>query len=166
MVSVWVDGSCLGNGTLSASGAIGVYYGARDSRNFSSKLCSVKQTNNKSELLAILYVLCTTETSDHLTIHSDSLYSILCLTSYHHKWRSNNWVTSKGDLVESADIVKYSLALIEKRELKGGTTQLVHVRGHSQDHGNNAADALANSAARHVSEQPRLRLLRRFGAPF
>lgn len=166
VTEVWVDGSCLGNGIENASSAVGVYYGVNDERNFSSKLSGTKQTNNRAELLAILYVLCTNHLTANLRIYTDSQYSIKCLTEYHHKWKSNGWTTSKGDRVESVNIIKYTLNFLARREAKASSTELCHVKGHSNDPGNTAADMLANTAAHHVSEQSRVRLLRYFGAPF
>lgn len=165
-INVWVDGSCLNNGTSVASSAIGIYYGLEDMRNFSSRLAARRQTNNRAELLAILYVVCTNLTTASLRIHTDSQYSIKCLTEYHHRWKLNGWVTSKGECVESVDIIKYILNTLTKRDDAGSLTELVHVRGHSDNIGNNAADTLANEAAHGTEERGRIRLLRRFGAPF
>lgn len=165
-VQVWVDGSCLNNGINNASSAVGIYYDPEDQRNFSSKLSGGKQTNNRAELLAILYVLCTNLTTTSLKIYTDSQYSIKCLTEYHYRWQVNGWTTSKGDAVESANIIKYSLDLLEQRNSVGASTELCHVKGHANDTGNNAADKLANTAARDVAERGRVKLLRRFGVPF
>jgi len=111
IVQVWVDGSCLNNGINNANSAVGIYYGPEDQRNFSSKLSGDKQTNNRAELLAVLYVLCTNLVTTNLKIYTDSQYSIKCLTEYHCRWQLNGWTTSKGGAVESVSIIKYSLGL-------------------------------------------------------
>jgi len=166
ITQAWVDGSCLNNGVSGASSAIGVYYGPEDPRNFSSKLSGPKQTNNKAELLAVLYVLSTNLLTSDLKVHTDSQYSIKCLTEYHHKWRLNGWVTSKGDVVESVGIIKYALDLLTRRSAMGSCTELCYVKGHADNVGNNAADRLANAAAHSAVERGRIKLLCHFGVPF
>lgn len=165
-LDVWVDGSCLNNGSDGAASAIGVYYGSANKRNFSSRLSTHKHTNNKAELLAVMYVLCTNPRQRNLRIHTDSQYAIRCLTEYCHRWKLNGWVTSKGSKVESLSIIRYILEVMEKREDTGSSTRLVYVKGHSEDVGNTAADRLANAAAHENIERGRIKLLRYLGAPF
>lgn len=145
-INVWTDGSCTGNGTPTAKCGIGVYYGINDIRNVSVSLLHGRATNNRAELSAIIYALCTNNGTDHVNVHTDSQYSIQCITEYSNRWKGNGWVTSSGKPVESADMIQYLLQLISSRLSYGGVTKFVHVRAHSTNVNNNAADTLARIA--------------------
>ena len=163
---VWTDGSCINNGSAGASAAIGVCYGDGDKRNFASRILGTKQTNNRAELMAILFVLVTNCGTRSLHIYSDSLYSIRCLTTYYHRWEQNGWVTARGDRVESAELIRYALNMIKQRNEYGSTTTLEHVRGHNGDINNSIADHFAHTAAATIVESGKIRLLRSMGVPF
>lgn len=146
-IHVWTDGSCLNNGKDDAMCGIGIFYNADSSNNISSRLPPGKYTNNRAELCAILYVLCTNLGKQSLVIHTDSRYSIDCITQYSIKWKRNKWRKSSGEPVEWSNIIEHIISLIETRNKKGSTTEFIHVRGHSKDVNNDAADNLARSAA-------------------
>lgn len=164
-VNVWTDGSCLNNGSHNAASGIGVYYGNNDKRNYSSALKSERVTNNKAELTAILYALVMDFNEHGLSIHTDSLYSIKCITEYASKWENNGWVTAKGTPVESSETIKYILRLLKTRSNRKLHTKFVHVKGHSTDTGNNAADLLARNGALADTEGGRIQILRRCKVP-
>lgn len=164
-LKVWTDGSCLNNGTDKACCAIGVYYGVDDGRNYSSHIIGKKQTNNRAELIAILYAVIMDFNVHHLTIYSDSSYSISCVTQYWKKWEVTGWVTSKGTPVESSEIIRSIVDIIQKRAKAGAQTQLIHVKAHADDAGNVAADALARRASLMGTEGGKIKLLRLCGQP-
>lgn len=146
---IWTDGSCLNNGKNGAVCGIGVYYGKDNCMNVSSTLPPGRFTNNRAELCAILYALCTNKADQNLVVHTDSKYSIECITVYSTKWKINGWKTASNSPVEWADIIRCIISLIDRRKARGGTTQFVHVKGHSHDINNDAADLLARNAALH-----------------
>jgi ribonuclease HI len=158
---IWTDGSCINNGTSAASCGIGVFYSKDSARNVSASLPIGKQTNNRAELCAILYALCTNEGSQNITIFTDSNYSIKCITEYRHRWELNGWKTSHGRPVEWSSIIKYICILIDSRQAKGGTTKFEHIKGHSGQYGNEQADKLAFDAAMHNSTSNVIRFLER-----
>lgn len=82
---VWTDGSCLNNGRENAICGIGIFYDIGDPKNISSRLPVGKYTNNRAELCAILYTLCTNSRDQPIVIHTDSKYSIDCITLYSDK---------------------------------------------------------------------------------
>jgi ribonuclease HI len=164
-VTVWTDGSCLNNGTTNAMSGIGVYYEKNDSRNYSSALKIDKHTNNRAELGAIIYAICMDFGENHLYVCTDSMYSIKCITEYSIKWKRNGWITSKGTPVESSIMIKHILQLVSDRSSANLKTEFVHVKGHSTDTGNNAADLLARTGALNGLEGGRLRMLRKCGVP-
>jgi ribonuclease HI len=164
-VIIWTDGSCLNNGTQQAASGIGVYYGRNDTRNYSSALKLDKHTNNRAELAAILYAICMDFNKHNMSIRTDSMYSVNCILNYAPKWQTAGWVTSKGTPVESAGMIKYILHLISERKALGLKTELEHVKAHSVNAGNNAADLLARTGATSGKEGGRLRMLRYCGIP-
>lgn len=164
-VSVWTDGSCLNNGRVGAVCGLGAYYGKDDARNYSSLLILDKQTNNRAELAAILYVIVMDFNKHNLLIHTDSSYSMSALTEYYHKWQQNGWVTAKGTSVESSDMIKFILGAISRRKAVGLTTEFVHVKAHADNVNNNAVDKLARAGASKHTEGGRLLLLRKCGVP-
>ena len=164
-VSVWTDGSCLNNGNHNATSGIGIYYSDHDERNYSSALKSDRVTNNKAELVAILYALVMDFNEHDVSVHTDSLYSIKCITEYAPKWQDNGWTTAKGTPVESSAIIKYILQLLQSRKTHGLQTRFVHVKGHSTNAGNNAADMLARNGASTGIEGGRIQMLRRCKVP-
>lgn len=145
-INIWTDGSCLNNGTVDASCGIGIFYNVKSSSNVSTCLPPGKQTNNRAELCAILYALCTNSGLQNITILTDSDYSIKCITQYRSKWELNGWKTSQGRPVEWSNIIRYICLLIDLRLEKGSKTTFKHVRGHSGDFGNEHADKLAQAA--------------------
>lgn len=164
---VWTDGSCINNGTSKASCGIGIFYSPLSERNVSTRLPQGKQTNNRAELCAILYVLCTSPGSRDITILTDSNYSIKCVTEYRRKWEVNGWKTSQGRDVEWSSIIRYICLLVSFREEMGGLTIFEHVRGHSGVSGNTEADRLAYAAASNGSVSHVIRFLeKRCGVPF
>lgn len=164
-VNIWTDGSCLNNGNQNAASGIGIYYGDSDKRNYSSALKSGRVTNNKAELIAILYALIMDFGEHDVLVYTDSLYSIKCITEYAFKWQANGWMTAKGTPVESSAVIKYILKLIQSRRACGVQTRFVHVKGHSTDVGNNAADTLARNGAVTGIEGGRIQLLRKCKVP-
>jgi len=147
VLKIWTDGSCINNGSTEASCGIGVFYSIESKRNVSTKLPMGKQTNNRAELCAILYALCTNMQSDDILILTDSNYSIKCITEYKFKWQLNGWKTAQGKSVEWSNIIRYISQLIESRLEQGKNTHFEHIKGHSGDIGNTHADQLAHSAA-------------------
>jgi ribonuclease HI len=83
-------------------------------------------------------------------IKSDSYYSINCVKEdgWFLKWREKGWKTSAGKDVENKDIIIPILDRIEERQLAGAKTRFQWVKGHANDPGNVAADALAVNGAR------------------
>lgn len=147
LINVWTDGSCISNGTDSAICGIGVYYESEEHNNVSTRLPDGKQTNNRAELCAILYALCTNKGDNSIRIITDSDYAIKCITRYKNKWELNGWKTSQGKDVEWSNIIKYICTLIDQRKKRGGMTEFQHIRGHSGNVGNENADKLAHDAS-------------------
>lgn len=85
MVTVYTDGACGSNGSKNAVGGIGVYIPHTQTK-FSYKVSEA--TNNKCELLAILYALYTLRhISNPICIISDSEYCIKSICVWYDGWQ-------------------------------------------------------------------------------
>lgn len=172
-IDIFVDGACPGNGRDGALGGFGGFYGDGDPRNFSMPLeAGERQTNNRGELRAIEYAIrqeLETATRsgrfDALRIHTDSMYSINCLTTWLPNWKRNGFMTGNKQPVENKDLIVSIDRLVSdysrcKTVANGGTSepagvQLFHVKGHSHVYGNEMADRLAVEGAAKPRGRPR-----------
>jgi ribonuclease HI len=88
-------------------------------------------------------------------IHTDSNYSIKCLTEWFQKWETNNWKSSSGKDVENKDLVEPIIARIRERDLCRAKTEFKWIKGHANDPGNTAADLLAVQGSRNSTPDMR-----------
>lgn len=72
-------------------------------------------------------------------IHTDSELWIKIITDWSRKWRANGWQKKGG--IKNIDIVKEVCELYLKSK-----AELIWVRGHNSDPGNEMADQYANTA--------------------
>ena len=126
------------------------------SRNVSAPLSGPRQTNQRAELTAIQKALDLAPIDRPVTIHSDSNYAINCVTVWYKTWRNNGWLTSAKKPVENKDIVEPIVERIEIRLECGVSTEFKWLKGHANDPGNVAADALAVNGAREGRDRARV----------
>jgi ribonuclease HI len=151
---IYIDGSCIGNGTPSAKAGYGVYFKPNDERNEYARVVG-KQTNNTGELTAFIRAVEKMQDKLHnfsntnkINIYTDSEYVIKCAGAYGDKLARNEWKTSTGK-------VPPNLLLIQRiQEIYRPNRKyfdLQHIKAHtglSDEHsiGNAEADRLANLA--------------------
>jgi len=148
---VYTDGACSSNGRDGARAGIGVWFGKDNSLNVSAPLQSDPHTNQRAELQAVLVALnIITRNIDAFSrtviIHSDSLYTIRCLTVWAPVWVRNGWETSKKTSVKNRDIIEPALVCLHSLQTLRDV-QFAHVRGHAGVEGNECADRLARAGA-------------------
>ena len=165
MTSVYADGSCVPRDGAMKCG-MGIYYPDHPDRSEAVSLPRACSTNNVAELCAILYVMCTVMDSTDLVIYTDSMYAIQCLTTWIVSWESNGWRTSNGGHVRNTMILKDMIKIKRARDRAGSTTELVHVKGHSGNPGNEMADILARRGSETACASYRLEMLIRSGVSF
>lgn len=144
---VWTDGAARGNGRVGAEAGVGVFWGVDNENNVSEALEGA-QTNQRAELTGILRALEIAPEDGALEIITDSSYSINCCTTWVISWEKNGWKTSTGQEVTNKDLVMKIRKLIAKREAAGVGTIFTWIKGHNDDPGNVAADALAVAGSR------------------
>jgi len=128
------DGSCLGNpgpggwGWVTADGRTGSA-GARQT------------TNNRMELRAVLELL-NAVPDNPIVVQTDSAYVVGIFTEWLEGWRERGMRKPSGKPVGNQDLIEAIAEVLETREVT-----FEKVRGHSGHALNDAADALARSAA-------------------
>ena len=147
--TVYIDGSCLGNGSNNAKAGIGLFWGDNHPWNISNSISQEDGetlTNNKAELRAAIRAveIAQEHKVDKLVINSDSRYVVLGITQWINQWTKNNWKNASGDKVKNREDWVRLLSLVQD-----GNMDITwnHVKGHDGVTGNEEADALAVQGA-------------------
>lgn len=168
-INIFTDGGCKRNGKENSKGAYAVYFTDNtDSPFFKLNMSSTMvdclcPTNQKAELLAIekAYNIIKDNTSlfgsSNITIITDSMYSINCISKWSKFWLQNNWKTRNNENVKNADIIKRILQLKSQVKLQ---VKLQHTFSHTKKpenknsqeftiwYGNHQVDKMVNDALR------------------
>jgi len=138
-ILVYTDGGCRGNPGPGGYGAVILDGEERTELARGFRLT----TNNRMELLACIVALEALKTPSDVVLHSDSRYVVNGMSKgWAKKWRANNWMRTKQDAAENADLWARLLDLSE-----GHGVEFVWVRGHAGHAENERCDALATGAA-------------------
>lgn len=154
MIEVFTDGSCQGSNFDDRNTGIGVHFPGGEFSDLGIPCLSKKcQTNQSSELYAIQVALETINQDPAfrnaiITVKTDSMYAINCVTKWVQKWRTNGWKTSNDTDVLNREIIEAIDQIIGKR-----TVLFQHIAAHTNRSdpdsvGNAIADSLANQGAR------------------
>uniref|UniRef100_UPI00358F1732 ribonuclease H1 n=1 Tax=Myxine glutinosa TaxID=7769 RepID=UPI00358F1732 len=140
---VYTDGSCIENGKVGASAGIGVYWGPNHPLNLSEKLAG-RQTNQRAEIIAACRALEQAMQSNFskLVLYTDSKFTINGITKWIHKWKISQWKLSTGGLVINRQDFERLDELCQHIDVNW-----IHVPGHSNYPGNDAADKLAKAGS-------------------
>tara|TARA_Y200000002_G_scaffold70078_1_gene54674 strand:- start:103 stop:528 length:426 start_codon:yes stop_codon:yes gene_type:complete len=139
MIKIYTDGSCLKNPGNGGWAAI---------INDNGKILKIKgsaknTTNNKMELMAPINALKKINKTKKVEIYTDSKYVKLGITEWIHKWKKNNWQTSKREDVKNKEL------WIELHELtKSFDVSWIWIKAHAGNTYNEEVDALAKKAAK------------------
>ena len=129
---IFTDGSGKNNKTR-----VGVYLG-KDALNISETI--PKSTNNRCELLAIMYAfklilkfkaeILGSAVIDNVIIISDSEYCIKSITEWMSKWGINGWKTANNKPVLNADMFREMVLLKAKLKVHKIPWKLEHYNSH------------------------------------
>ena len=153
-VNIYIDGSCIHNGSPHAIAGYGVYFGTDDVRNEYARVVG-KQTNNTGELTAFIRAvekmhdeLVDTTLKIKINIYTDSEYVMKCAGAYGDKLFKNDWKTTAGKVPPNLNLIQRIREIYKpyKKHIA-----IHHVKAHtgsSDEHsiGNAEADRLANLA--------------------
>lgn len=138
---VYTDGSCKGNPGPGGIGAV-VYKDGSVEHTFSRGY--YKTTNNRMELRAIIEVLKKFGNVDVITVWTDSEYARKGITQWMDNWKRNGWMRVEGRKrrpVKNADLWRILDELVDEH------VKFRWIKGHSNEEGNETADALATRAS-------------------
>jgi ribonuclease HI len=155
-INIYIDGSCIGNGSPNAKAGYGVYFKPDDERNEYARVVG-KQTNNTGELMAFIravekmegeLVKAPEKPVNKINIYTDSEYVLKCAGAYGDKLSKNDWKTSTGKTPPNLVLIQ-RIQEIYKPYKKHFNLQ--HIKAHTglnDEHsiGNAEADRLANLA--------------------
>ena len=138
-LSIFTDGSCLGNPGPGGYGIVLKYNG--HCRELSGGFR--KTTNNRMELLAAIKGLAALKRPCAVILYSDSKYVVDAMTKgWSTAWRAKGWRRSRNQPVANADLWQKLLGLCEKHQVI-----FRWVKGHSGHPENERCDQLAFAAA-------------------
>lgn len=157
-LTVYCDGSCLNNGRRGASAgyAVVAMRGGAVIHRFSEKVpAGDPQTNQRAELLALRYAIhYLADSGASGDIHTDSRYSIDCITKWAAGWKKAGWKKADKQPVLHLDIIQplYDLWKELPSLHSQHSIRIHHVAAHtgrSDAHsvGNALVDEMARAAA-------------------
>ncbi len=138
---VYTDGSCKGNPGPGGIGAV-VYRDGSVEHTFSQGY--YKTTNNRMELRAIIEVLKKFGSVETITVWTDSEYARKGITQWMDGWKQNGWKRMERGRprpLRNADLWQELDALVDAH------VEFRWIKGHSNEEGNEMADALATRAS-------------------
>jgi len=138
-IHVYTDGGCRGNPGPGGYCAI-VDDGKKRTELFRGYRLT---TNNRMELLACIAGLESLEHPSDVLLHSDSRYVVDGMKKgWARRWRSRNWMRTKTEAAENADLWSRLLDLCDRHRV-----EFIWVRGHAGHPENERCDQLATGAA-------------------
>jgi len=144
VVTIYCDGACRGNPGEAGSGVLVI------SDDVEAHYCGAyeeKGTNNTAELKAMIFALEKAQEAAAVKIYVDSQYVINAVTGWAYGWKKNDWKKKDGKPVKNVDLVKKAHELfVNLKSKRGIPVEVIYVKGHSGDKGNDLTDALANRA--------------------
>ena len=144
---VWTDGSRKPYGIEKWEylSGFGVYWGPDHPHNFSSApLMPIwSQGINRAELMAVNHAIkgAIEQEMKVVTVHTDSQYVEQCAGAWIGYWLPRNWIKKDGTPVKNKNEVVELFDLMRKIDVR-----FIHVKAHSGDPNNTAADLLAQRA--------------------
>ena len=137
-VSLFTDGSCLGNPGPGGYGAILIYKQHQKELAQGYRLT----TNNRMELMAAIAGLQSLQEPCIVQLTTDSQYVKQAITQWIQNWRRRGWLTASKDPVKNVDLWKLLDAEVQRHRVDWHW-----VKGHSGHDENERCDILARDAA-------------------
>lgn len=149
-LQIYCDGACEPNPGNAGSGVV-LYRDGKVAELWYG-LYNPNGTNNTAELNALLSALLMVEkSSEQAQILCDSVYAINCVSKWAAGWERKGWRKADGEIKNLA-IIQAAYAVYGQIE---SHVELLHVRGHVGNEGNELADRMAMHAVE--SREPNLR---------
>lgn len=148
-IIIFTDGGCRGNnGQEDSVGGYGIFmqYGDYTKEIYAGERST---TNNIQELKGVINALKALKTT-HIPVelYCDSAYVVNGINQWVKGWKRNGW-TKKGGEIKNLELWKELDRLVALQD----DLQILKVRGHSGNEGNERADYLANKAMDGVEQE-------------
>lgn len=140
-ISIFTDGSCLGNPGPGGWAALLQYNGH-------TKLISGGEdntTNNRMELTAVIQALKHLRQPCDIQLYTDSKYVMDGATRWIHNWRRNDWRNSQKKPVKNAELWQQLDTLCQKHQI-----QWHWVKAHAGHEFNEQVDTAARQQATYI----------------
>ncbi|HVF63494.1 MAG TPA: ribonuclease HI [Casimicrobiaceae bacterium] len=134
-IAVFTDGACRGNPGPGGWGAL-ILTDDGERELFGGERAT---TNNRMELTAVIRALASLDSGSDIDLYTDSQYVKQGIENWIHTWKRNGWRTASRQPVKNAELWREL-----ERETARHRVRWHWVRGHSDNLGNQRADALAN----------------------
>ena len=144
-VSIYTDGSCLGNPGVGGYAAILTCEGREKVITGGTK----KSTNNRMEMTAVIEALGLLKKACAVTIYTDSSYLVNNFSRM-PEWRANGWMGASG-AVKNHELWDKMDFIVQKLTEMGATIEFSKVRGHAGVALNERCDRLARGIARQLA---------------
>ena len=137
-ISLFTDGSCLGNPGPGGYGAILVYKQHQKELSKGYRLT----TNNRMELMAAIAGLQSLQEPCMVRLTTDSQYVKQGITQWIQNWKRRGWLTASKEPVKNVDLWKLLDTEVQRHQVDWHW-----VKGHSGHDENERCDILARDAA-------------------
>ena len=138
-VTIYTDGSCIGNPGPGGYAAVLLHGGHRKEISGGFQLT----TNNRMELLAAIVCLQTLEGRCSVSLYSDSKYVVDAMSKgWAQRWKANGWKRNKTENALNPDLWEQLLSMCGYHDV-----EFRWVRGHAGNVENERCDELAVRAA-------------------
>ncbi len=143
MISVYTDGSCLGN---PGNGGWAFLVVSEKDISFRAGF-EENSTNNRMELMAAIKALEFLDNYKKISLNTDSNYVKQGITTWILNWKKNFWKTSTKQIVKNKELWERLDHLNERKEIIWNW-----VKAHDDNKYNNKVDELARKAAETLTE--------------
>ena len=147
MIKVYVDGSCRANGSANAVGGWAFAIVREDELVYAARGMVVGTTNNQMELEAVKRAIKWIRTgtdlrNEQVEIYTDSAYIANCYKqNWYRAWETNGWVNSKKEPVANREQWECLVPFFKRSNI-----EIIKVKGHANNFGNQVVDKLAVAA--------------------
>lgn len=133
-IIIYTDGACSGNPGPGGWGAL------MRSGDHKKEICGgeLDTTNNRMEMMAVIEALSALKKCSNVKLYTDSKYVLQGITEWMDGWKAKNWKTASKKPVKNKDLWQRIDTLVQEHNV-----ELVWVKGHAGDPGNERADELA-----------------------
>lgn len=118
-IKIYTDGACSGN---PGKGGWGFAIIDNDEIKHSKNGFEDLTTNNKMELSAVIkgieFILSKYNDSKHMTIYTDSAYTMNAMKDWAHGWKKRGWTKSNGKPIENPELIKHLYHLCFEKNIK------------------------------------------------